>query len=544
MSFRMSSIQFMTNYQSSLNKTYQKQAKLLEQGDGSSIHRGSDDPVAYSKLLRYKISANENTQYKQNVQNAIAWMETTDSALVHMSEITKTFKEKTIEAATDVNGDPDFEAIAKEMWAMIEEVYATSKTQHDGRYVFSGQMDKTEPFTLSTTTQERAVTKTLNASQAAFFQGVSNAKSGTVYQMLAVTDEKSGDICYVDFKNGKIYSQDLVEKDYENYANLDAVPTDTSIWHYSSMKTDTVDSDTAINTIGSLLKTVTNKTDADKATEEVVAKLNGALSSAKYASEPSSIRQLAGLYEVAQASDSDTQITQILTDAGITTDSKVVDAFKNFLTDNAAELENYGKMGISYYFSNRGTVDSDTTTISLVINGEQKKFNILTEPQQMIKYYGDSNYISMVKLNGATDTVADIVNSVGKDLFGSDIFDNSDSGYGVYSGSSMINSMLSIYNKVKAGDVKWLSNDGVLLADAANATVTSAQTTIGARLQLYTSVNEMLDNQSDNITEEITNVSGTDVAKLATDLMEMTTLYNMALALGGRVLPQSLADYL
>ena len=108
----------------------------------------------------------------------------------------------------------------------------------------------------------------------------------------------------------------------------------------------------------------------------------------------------------------------------------------------------------------------------------------------------------------------------------------------------MINNMIMVYNKVKAGDVEWLSGDGVALADAANATVVNSQTIVGARLQLYTSVEEMLGNQSVNITEEITNVSGTDVAKLATNLMEMTTLYNMALALGGRVLPQSLADYL
>jgi flagellar hook-associated protein 3 FlgL len=39
-------------------------------------------------------------------------------------------------------------------------------------------------------------------------------------------------------------------------------------------------------------------------------------------------------------------------------------------------------------------------------------------------------------------------------------------------------------------------------------------------------------------------VSGTDVAALATKLMQMTTLYNLSLSMGGRILPQSLADYL
>ena len=444
MSYRMSSIQFMTNYQSSLNKTYKKQAKLLEQGDGSTIHRGSDDPVAYSKLLRYKVSADENEQYTKNVKTAKAWMETTDSALTHIAEITKSFKEKTVEAATDVNNEKDFDAIAKEMWAMIEEVYATSKTQHDGRYVFSGQRDQTEPFTLSTETQDRAVTKTLDDSQKAFFLGNYLSDSDvndSVYQFIELEESSSGDTYYFDVYNEKLYTKDLVTKDYKDY--------------------------------------------------------------------------------MSQGIESASEVT-----VGVSTVS-------------------YTDTGISMttYLTNQGTLQSGST-MPLYVDGVLMNFEVQTSPQQMIKYHGDENYISMVKMNGATDTASDVVNTPGKDLFGSDVFDGSGSGYGTPSGSSMINCMLTVYNKVKAGDVEWLSDDGMILADSANATVTMAQTTIGARLELYTSVNEMLENQSDNITEEITNVSGTDVAKLATDLMEMTTLYNMALALGGRVLPQSLADYL
>lgn len=446
MSYRMSSIQFMTNYQSSLNKTYKKQTQLLERGDGSSIHRGSDDPVSYSKLLRYKVSANENEQYNKNVKTATAWMQTTDSALTHIAEITKSFKEKTVEAATDVNNEKDFDAIAKEMWAMIEEVYATSKTQHDGRYVFSGQRDQTEPFTLSTTTQERAVTKTLDDSQKAFFLGDYMSDTETtdsVYQFIELKNANTGGTYYLDFYNEKLYARDLVTKGYKDY--------------------------------------------------------------------------------MTQGINAASDVT-----VGVST---------------VSESPSSQSLSLGDFFTNQGTL-TGSSSISLYVDGVLTNFEIQTSPQQMIKYHGDDNYISMVKMNGATDTASDIVNIPGKDLFGSDIFDGTGSGYGTPSGSSMLNCMLTVYNKVKAGDVEWLSDDGMTLADSANATVTMAQTTIGARLELYTSVNEMLENQSDNITEEITNVSGTDVAKLATDLMEMTTLYNMALALGGRVLPQSLADYL
>ena len=176
-------------------------------------------------------------------------------------------------------------------------------------------------------------------------------------------------------------------------------------------------------------------------------------------------------------------------------------------------------------------------------NDVYENFNFTKINQRMITYNGDANYISMVKLNGATDVTSDIVNLTGQDLYGNDIFDNSYSG-NTQSGSAMLNNMLTVYTKTDACDTRWLISDGVTLSDVSHSTLTISQTTLGARLQLYTGVKDMLQNQNDDITEDITNISGTDVALLATKLMEMTTLYNMSLSLGGRILPQSLADYL
>lgn len=535
--FRMSSIQFMANYQSSLNKTYQKQSKLLEQGDGSSIHRGSDNPVAYSKLLRYKVTASENEQYTTNVHTAKAWMETTDSALTHIAELTKTFKEKTIEAATDVNNTENFEALGKEMFALIEEIYATSKTQHDGRYVFSGNNDQTEPFTLSTSTVDRASVKTLNNSQANFFLGTSN--SSKVYQFIKLQAEDSEDVYYMDVYNNKLYTQEFVEEGYlelmaQGFKNINQVDSDA----YSAISDISADTDAAVTNLTDLLSSA-SITNADELTEV----LKDIIKSSKSANDPQSIKNMSDLATLFSLTDSDTQITNILTNAGIST--SLDSDFKKVLTDNENYINSYNSLSTGNYLSKQGAVLGDIdTAITLSMNGGKKTFNILTEPQQMISYHGDNNYISMVKINGATDTAADIVNTIGQDMFGSDLFDGSQSGFGIASGSSMINNMLLVYNHVLSGDVKWLENDGIVLADAANITVTNTQTTIGARLELYNSVDEMLGKQSVNITDQITDVSGTDVAKMATDLMEMTTLYNMALALGGRVLPQSLADYL
>ena len=108
----------------------------------------------------------------------------------------------------------------------------------------------------------------------------------------------------------------------------------------------------------------------------------------------------------------------------------------------------------------------------------------------------------------------------------------------------MLNELFGLCAHVQGRDIHWISSDGVTVADVAHATLVVEETRIGARQQLYASVGTMLDRQADNITEDITNVSGADIAKLATKLMQQTTLYNLSLSLGGRILPQSLADYL
>lgn len=568
MAFRMSSIQFMANYQSSLNRTYRQQAKFLEKGDGSSIHRGSDDPIAYSKLIRYKVNANENEQYKADVNTAQAWMQTTDGAITHIADITKTFKEKVVAAANSYHDENDFDAIAKEIYALIEETVATGNVQHGDRYIFAGQQDQTQPFKLSDEIELRAATRTLDQAQTTFFTGKISTDPSKLTQFVAVQDSDGNDY-FMDTTRGLIYNRGLVDSDYldKNYTGkdyedliakgyktiddiLNSVPADDLASYGIYDISQSMHTDTAVTYLADLLKSddiSSSSIDSDTAVKNLNKSLGDTLTRVVYGlggtTDTAVIQSLANLSSYA---NSDTVITNAMSAAGITdptTQTAITTAIKNFLSDNESTLDSY-KVSASYYFDNKGVL-AGNKDVELYINGEWQTFTFQTEKQNMVYYFGDMNNISMVKTNGATDTAADIVNAVGKDLFGTDMFDNDTSGRGyVPSGAAMINDMITVYNHIKAGDVNWLQHDGILIADAVNTTVINSQTTIGARLQLYNESEVMLDNMSDNITEQITDVSGTDVAKLATDLMEMTTLYNMALALGGRVLPQSLADYL
>lgn len=743
-SFRMSSIQFMNNYKTSLNKTYQEQAKIMEQGDGTSIHRGSDDPIGYSKLLRYTVSENENDQYHKNVDTAISWMKTSDSVVASISDRMKTYVEKTVAAANSYNSEADFRAIAKEMFAQVEEIVSEANTQLGDRYIFSGQRDTTEPFVLSHDTYDRGIAKTLDAKQAAFFKGTSGDDNATLFQFLTIeyTDSDTGvsDTYYLDTQSGYVYTKKFVDEGYkeliaQGYKNIDEVDklsvssqklartyaagsislmsldeawetvnqateekllqtiravnindteqnalrsalkvifdndlnavnnavndakdsitsslkslspeqlkfnytfrsngstvttgiyteeeaatfrstlpdntsaikgSDATTVNWTTYNSDTYDSDTGVLDSTTATTSVTGtawNSDKSVVVDDILTAIEEYASQKLYTEVPNpdkasdttpsgkadetaiadNITQniLDTLYADIPASNNyDTTPKKIALASNVTADQVDTLARAKIVSMAVAKAEDYNaeKFLVSHAFNNQGlihsaveevdkndyveykqnpngtwkvtgirvamfSVDSETRAVT---EGNKLDFTFSTIKQRMVNYLGDDNYISMVKMNGANDKSSDIVNLNGNDLFGCDIFDNADSG-NEQSGCAMLNNMLTVYTFTNACDEHWLTSDGVTLSDVSHATVTIAETTLGSRLNLYNSVAEMLDNQSTTITNDITNVSGTDVAQLATRLMEMTTLYNMALALGGRVLPQSLADYL
>ena len=201
------------NYLNQLNKAYEDQTKLMEQSDGSKLHRPSDDPVGYSKYLRYTDSSAENAQYQENVNTALSWMKTTDTALVNVTNILQTFKEKTTAAANGTNNDSDMDAIAKEMLAELQEVVSDMNVQIGDRYVFSGQSDLLQPFTFSNEKLDRGLSKTLDNNQMSYFNDAD--VSNDISQMLTMQDDE-GHEYYLNTLTGNIYTAEFVNKGYKD----------------------------------------------------------------------------------------------------------------------------------------------------------------------------------------------------------------------------------------------------------------------------------------------------------------------------------------
>lgn len=440
---RISSTMMSNNYLKQLNGTYEQYSKLMEQADGSKLHRASDNAVGYSKYLRYQNNQISNEQYQSNVSTASSWMKNADAALVNVTDLLQTFKAKVEQGSNSTNNESDMKDIAKELLANVQEQVADLNTQIGDRFLFAGQKDTTMPFEISADKMDRGDTFTLDEKQSAFFSGATGwgAENTTVKQMLKLNGD-DGNSYYMNVNTGDVYTEDFVKNGYKNEDKFDP----------------------AKQRVGN----ITAITDPPTA------------------------------YKVSDHFD---QYGVIKTDAGIGTNAKY----------------------------------------NVTVDGKQVNLKLSTTKQYIVKYAGDDKYISMVKKNGGVDKATDTVNVTGQDINGCDLFDV---GNDPHSGTARLNQLLYTVAKLDGADYKWAGEQGMTIADSAHATVLGAQTKMAARQQAYNSSSSMLVTQNESITSDISDVSSTDVAQLATKLMEYQTIYSLSLSVGSKILPGTLADYL
>ena len=444
---RIASTMMSNNYLKQLNSTYEQYSKLMEQADGSKLHRASDDAVGYSKYLRYQNNLISNEQYQSNVSTAASWMKNSDAALVNVTDLLQTFKAKVEQGANSTNNESDMKDIAKELLANVQEQVADLNTQIGDRFLFAGQKDTTMPFEISADKMDRGDTFTLDEKQSAFFSGATGwgEENTTVKQMLELKGD-DGNSYYMNVNTGDVYTEDFVKNGYKNEDKF------------------------------------------DPATQAVGNVTSGTAGTA----QP---------YNVSENFDQYGVIIEGAAGSGVGTDA-------------------------SY---------------TVKVDGKDVNLTLSTTKQYIVKYAGDDKYISMVKKNGGVDQATDTVNVTGQDINGCDLFDV---GNDPVSGTARLNQLLYTVAKMDAADYKWAGEQGMTIADSAHATVLGAQTKMAARQQAYTAASGMLVTQNESIASDITDVSSTDVALLATKLMEYQTIYSLSLSVGSKILPGTLADYL
>jgi flagellar hook-associated protein 3 FlgL len=112
---------------------------------GKRVNRPSDDPAGIGSILSYRTTISGLDQYKENISNAKLHINTVDDVLGMVSDLLRDAKE----IAYDT--DPAMRAeMAEQVAAIRAQVLQMANYQIDGKYLFSGDASRTEPFNSTT----------------------------------------------------------------------------------------------------------------------------------------------------------------------------------------------------------------------------------------------------------------------------------------------------------------------------------------------------------------------------------------------------------
>ena len=416
------------SYLTSFNKSLERQNQLQEQlSDGKLIHRPSDDPVRAVRSLKYNTNLAENEQFTQNVKDATSWMETTDSAMSGLNSIMTRAKELVV-SADGSKPVESLQALGKELDGLIDAAVTIGNTQIGDRYLFAGQMDKTQPLERTTITDPL----TNLPVEVVVYHGDANKISMPVQTGL------------VDPKQDSI--------------NLTGIEAFGPAENYTETSTAVPPVTTTTVTLKSLNDLIKIKNELMKTS--VVSQSNAGSGAAT----------LSGKYTGSGYADVNVRIT------GVTSESV-----------SAAEYSTDGG-------STWAAATADNTTYPAT-------FTLGTT--------GVSTQIAKTSGNMTGDTYA----------FRVPLSDASP-------------------------DVSWLSDVGLSLVADGHDYLLQAQTGLGARTSSYAMLESMLENNNTTITENLSVNEDLDIAKAIIEFKNSENVYNAALAVGSKIMPKSLVDFL
>lgn len=149
-----------------INNNKQLQDKLSTQmSTQKKITRPSDDPVIAIRALRLRSDVSQIKQYYgKNAPDAESWLKVTSDALDTTTEVLKSMTEQAGKGSNKDLGVDDLEIIITQLKALKDEFYATGNVDFAGRYVFTGYRTDTTLTYTENTTQDFTITELFDIS--------------------------------------------------------------------------------------------------------------------------------------------------------------------------------------------------------------------------------------------------------------------------------------------------------------------------------------------------------------------------------------------
>jgi flagellar hook-associated protein 3 FlgL len=169
----------------------------LKYRTGKKISVPSDDPVVAARALKLRTDVSQIEQHKTNVDDAMSWLEITESSLSDVGDVLQRARELAVQASSDTATVEDTKKIAEEVTQLKGQLIQIGNSTYAGRYIFSGfktdrkllNDDGTFAINVDSTESimyEIGISDTINVNVLGgeLFNGGTNAIGGTVGSLI------------------------------------------------------------------------------------------------------------------------------------------------------------------------------------------------------------------------------------------------------------------------------------------------------------------------------------------------------------------------
>ena len=133
--------------QSVISDRYSDLAQLQQQlATGKRLLRPSDNPVDTANDIKLRSALAQQTQYKTNIQDGLAFMNVTDTAMQSMNTIMQRLRELAVQGSSDTMSQTDRLSIQQEADQLFRQLITLTNTNYKGDYIFGGTQSKIAPF--------------------------------------------------------------------------------------------------------------------------------------------------------------------------------------------------------------------------------------------------------------------------------------------------------------------------------------------------------------------------------------------------------------
>lgn len=136
---RVTNTMLINNMVYNLNQNMKAMEKLQYQlATEKKFRVPSDDPIGASKSLKFNTDISKLKQYKRNAEDALSWLDDTESALGEINEVLKRAYELAVQIANETYAGEDLNMVKEEIEQLKEHLMQIANTTYAGRHIFSG----------------------------------------------------------------------------------------------------------------------------------------------------------------------------------------------------------------------------------------------------------------------------------------------------------------------------------------------------------------------------------------------------------------------